>query len=223
MFIVYRIANRINGKCYIGISSRALNVRWSEHLERHRQGVRKGNRLYAALSKYGPEAFDREVIATAETEAEIRRLETVYIVKFNSYHKGYNCNLGGNGFLEFPEHIKRKISEAQKGKVISPEAREKMSRAKMGDKSCAANFGAHTQKGKANPRAGRYLIKFPDGSEHQISGILEFCRQHNIAYCKLSSRGKTKGYVLLKRFNDYPEREYTQAGGNGGSPVAVQD
>lgn len=201
-YIVYKLTNRINGKCYIGISSRSLAARWSEHLERHRQGGRPNNRLYAALDKYGPDAFQREVIARASSEDEVRKLETHYIKKFDSFKKGYNCNLGGNGFLKFPEHIKRKISEAQKGKVISLESREKMSQAKLGDKRCANNFGAHTGKGKANPRAGKYLFQFPDGSKHGVIGLRAFCRERNLHMAHINARGHSKGYRLLERFND---------------------
>jgi len=222
MLIVYKITNTINGKCYVGMSRQTLNQRWSNHLQNYRSSKR-GSRLYAALSKYGPDAFTREIIAYASSEDELRSLETSYIIQFDSYNNGYNCNLGGAGFLVFPEHIKRKISEAQKGKIIPAESRQRMSLAKQGDSRCADHFGAHTSKGNANPRARAFLIRFPDDSEHTIVGLREFCRQHKIAHCKLSSRGKTKGYALLKRFNDYPEREYAQAGGNGGSPVVVLD
>lgn len=221
MFSVYKITNKINGKSYIGISSREPIMRWSEHLVRYRQGRRGGNRLYDALSKYGPNAFSLETVATASTELEIRKLETFYITKFDTYHNGYNCNLGGVGFLKFPKHIVRKISEAQKGKIISAETKAKMSLAKLGDKRCAEHFGEHLSKGGNNPRARWFLIRFPDGTEHKICGLREFCRLHEIAHSKLSAKGRTKGYMLLKRLNDYPEMEYSQAAGNGGSPVAV--
>lgn len=224
MFIVYKLTNCINGKAYIGISSRSLSARWSEHLERNRQGGRPNNRLYAALAKYGPKAFRREVIDRASSEEEVRKLETHYILKFNTYRKGYNCNLGGHGFLKFPDYIKRKISEGNKGKVRSPETRAKMSLAKLGDSRCATHFGAYTKKGAGSPRAKSYLVRFPDGTVHTIKGMRAFCREHRLIMCKLTcGTQRTKGYVLLKRFNDHPEREYAQAGGNGGHPVRTQD
>ena len=218
MFIVYKLTNSINGKSYIGISSRKLDARWSEHLERHRQGKRPDNRLYAALAKYGPKAFRREVIARASTEEEVRRLETHYILKFDTYRKGYNCNLGGHGFLKFPEHIRIKIGLAQKGKIISAETRAKMSKAKLGDPRCATHFGEHTQKGAANPRSREFLIRFPDGTERRIKGLRAFCREHKLHLAHMNARGKSKGYALLKRFNGQSESSYTQAGGNGGGP-----
>jgi group I intron endonuclease len=201
VFIVYRLENTANGKCYIGISARSLATRWNEHLVRTREGKRN-SRLYQAIAKYGYKSFKREILATAESEDDVRRLETKFIKKFDSYNNGYNCNLGGRGFLIFPMHIRKKIGAAQKGKFIPPETRAKMSLAKLGDKRCAKQLGDHIKKGGRNPRAGRYLIKFPDGSERIIVGLRAFCRKRKLLHSKLSANGHTKGFVLLKRFND---------------------
>ena len=201
MFVVYKITNSVNGKSYIGITSRTVEVRWCEHLERVRHGIRN-SRIYAAIRKYGSEAFERETLAFTSTESEARSLETHYIHAFDTYENGYNSNLGGFGFLHFPDHIRRKISIAQRGKYIPPSSRLKMSQAKLGDGRCAANFGLHTRKGKENPRAGKYLIRFPDGTERTVCGLRAFCREHRLIASHIHVRGHTKGYVLLKRFND---------------------
>lgn len=185
--------------------------------------MRSENRLYAALAEYGSHEFDREVLARASSQEEAERLEAKYIADYDTYENGYNCNLGGAGFLKFPEHIKRKISESQKGKVMSSEARAKMSAAKIGDSRCADHFGDYTKKGSDNPKAKSYLLQFPDGTQHVIKGLHDFCKRNHLHEAHLRSRGKSKGYMLLKRFNDHPEREYTQAGGNGGHPVKTQD
>jgi len=208
MFIVYKLTNNAIGKSYIGISGRDLDLRWSEHLSRMRSGKRD-SRLHVALAKYGPDFFRREVIDSADSEEAVRALETKYIEKYDTYRRGYNCNLGGCGFLDFPDEIKRKMSAAQKGKIIPIETREKMSRAKLGKSSCAINFGSHTERGSANPRASLYVIRFPDGTEHTVVGIREFCRRNCLSYCKLSSRGFTKGYVVLKRFNGHSRKGST--------------
>lgn len=200
-FVVYKLTNTINGKAYIGITSRYESDRWSEHKVRARQGVRN-SRLYDAIRKYGPDAFNREVIAKASTEDELRELERRYIQEFNTYEAGYNSNLGGYGHLHFPEHIRIKIGLAQKGKHIPPETRKKMSLAKLGDSKCAIHFGEHTQKGNLNPRSKSFRIGMPDGSEQVVKGLRAFCRDNGITTAKLYIRGKTKGFVLLERLND---------------------
>lgn len=201
MFTVYRIINKHNGKSYIGMTSRTVSCRWTEHLIRARKGVRN-SRLYCAIRKYGSESFDLQTLATADTEDELRSLEMQFIEEFDTYESGYNCNLGGAGFLVFPDEIKKKIGAAQKGKIIPQSVRRKMSEAKLGDSSCAENFGEHTAKGRKNPRAGRYLIRFPDGREEIVIGLRAFCRQHGMNYPKFTSKGGTYGYRILSRFND---------------------
>lgn len=206
MFIVYKATNRENGKSYIGITSRTAEVRWEEHLSRARCGMRR-SRLYDAIRKYGDSAFDLEVVAAADSEDEARTLECHYINEFDTYESGYNCNFGGAGFLKFPAHIIEKISAAQKGKIISDETKRKMSLAKLGDSSCANNFGDHVKKGCDNPRSKQYLIGFPDGSERIVIGLRAFCREMGLDNSKLMVKGRTKGYKILRRFNDHPERE----------------
>lgn len=202
-FLVYRLKNKINGKSYIGITCRAVSARWCEHLQRVREGQRV-SRLYAAMRKYGVENFSKEILARVATDAEVRVLETHFIHKFDSYHNGYNSNLGGHGFLEIPDHIKKKIGAAQKGKIIPAETRARMSLAKLGKSECAAHFGDHTKKGAGNPRAERFKIRFPDGSEHVICGLRAFSREHDISMSHLKYRGQTKGYQFLGRLNDHP-------------------
>lgn len=200
-YLVYRLTNTVNGKAYIGITSRTLNARWSEHVERARQGLR-GSRIYDALRKYGKDAFVREVLAEAESEEAVRLLEREHIIANDTYESGYNSNLGGEGFLKFPDHIRLKISMAQKGKIISAECRKKMSEAKLGRPECAEHFGDHTKKGSGNPRAKSFRVRFPDGSEHTVCGLRAFCRDNGLSMRHLKGRAQTKGYALLERFND---------------------
>lgn len=206
MYYVYKATNRVNGKCYIGITSREIDCRWREHLSRSRNNDRN-SRLYAAMRKYGSEAFVVEVLDQSDTEESIRELERKYIASCDSYNNGYNCNLGGEGFLKFPEEIRRKISESQKGKVIPEAVREKMSKAKRGDSRCAEHLGAHVNVGRDNPRSKYFMVETPDGNIIVDKGLRAFCRNNNLLHCKLSSNGRTKGYTLLGTFNDHPFKE----------------
>jgi group I intron endonuclease len=199
MFIVYKLQNKVNNKVYIGISSRSLSARWSEHKKRAKEGVRN-SRLYNAIRKYGEHNFIKEVIDSCESESQVRELETKYIIEFDSYNNGYNSNLGGFGFLVFPDEIKRKTSEAQIGKVISEETKQRMSQAKLGDKSCAKNFGEFTSKGALSPLAKTYQVQHPCGKVEQVTGLRAFCRENNISVAGIKyGRNGTKGYKLLER------------------------
>lgn len=197
-FLVYKLTNTANGKAYVGITARALDTRWLEHCQRAREGVRE-SRLYAAIRKYGFEAFTREVIATADTEEEVRSLECAFILNLGTYQGGYNCNEGGCGWLDMPAHVRRKIGDAQRGKTISAECRAKMSAAKKGDKSFAARFGDNLLKGAANPRAHAAIIRFPDGAEREVIGLRAFAREHGLNYTHLKDRGRTKGHIVVRK------------------------
>lgn len=196
--LVYKLKCVVSGKEYVGIIARALDTRWLEHCKRAREGVRE-SRLYAAMRKYGLDSFSREVIATADTDDEARALERHHILLIGTYENGYNSNEGGHGHLHFPEHIRKKIGDAQRGKIISPECRAKMSAAKKGKSECADHFGEHTQKGSKNPRAATYLIRFPDGDERTLIGIRAFCRETGAHMRHLMTRGKSKDFVIVKK------------------------
>lgn len=200
-YLVYKLTNTVNGKVYIGITSRTLAARWKEHVERARQGSRN-SRIHVAMRKYGNEAFTREVIAVASSDAEVRQMERDQIQAHNSFERGYNANLGGHGLLEYSAEIRAKIGAAQKGKVISVESRQKMSAAKLGQSVCAENFGDHTKKGAENPRARRFKFRLPDGTELVVTGMRAFCRDNGLHIAHINGRGHSKGHVLLERFND---------------------
>jgi group I intron endonuclease len=99
MQYIYRFKNLINGKCYIGKSYRP-ELRKEEHINDAKKG--STGLFHKALRKYGPESFEFEIIAQAETLEEINELEKFHIIENNSCildgDNGYNCTRGGDGF-----------------------------------------------------------------------------------------------------------------------------
>lgn len=199
--LVYKLTCAVSGKSYVGITARALDTRWLEHVARARQGIRN-SRLCAALQKYGVESFTREIVATADTEEEARSLECAFIRKFDTFANGYNANEGGHGWLVMSEEAKRKSSETQRGRTVPATIRAKMSAAKLGRSECAVHFGEHTKKGAANPRAIWFAISCPDGTLRIDSGLRAFVRANELSTRHLKERGHSKGFHLLDRF--YP-------------------
>lgn len=214
--IVYKIENTVNGKCYIGITSRTVEVRWNEHLSRINST--RNSRLYNAIRKYGKDNFTVTSIDSADTEAQLRELESKYIKQYDTFLEGYNCNDGGCGNLIVPYEVRLKISKALKGLKHTDETKVKMSVSKLGKSECAINFGAYTTTGNKNPKAKWFLVQTPEGTIICDKGLRAFCKANNLLHSKLSSRKHTKGYELLGTFNDYPEREYAQAGGSTSRP-----
>ncbi len=201
--LVYKLTCGVSGKSYVGITARALDTRWFEHVARARQGIRN-SRLYDALRKYGHDAFTREIVATADTEDEARSLEQAFIRDLGTFENGYNANEGGCGWLTVPEEVKRKSSETQRGRIIPAESRARMSAAKKGRSECADHFGVHTQRGARNPRAASYLIRFPDGSEEIVCGLRAFCERTGARWQTLLRGQTSKGYVIVCKHGVVP-------------------
>lgn len=95
MAYIYKITNTINNKSYIGKTEKTdPQKRWKEHLQDYKRSYVNKRPLYEAFKKYGPDKFVFEIIE--ETEQANER-EIYYISKYNTYKKGYNATLGGDG------------------------------------------------------------------------------------------------------------------------------
>lgn len=96
MAYIYKITNNINNKIYIGKTIRSLEVRWREHQKDFYSGKKNNLPLYAAMKKYGIEHFHIEIIEECQDNIVSER-EKYWIEEFQSFKKGYNATLGGDG------------------------------------------------------------------------------------------------------------------------------
>jgi hypothetical protein len=210
---IYKLTNTVTGMCYIGYTTRRLCDRWDEHTANSRGGRKRSSKLYVAIAKYGSASFVKDLLATAQTLEEAKRLEAKYIKLFDSCHNGYNSNLGGCGFLDYPKHL---IQKSKESKLQKQMAREN------GLPDVAAKPPARKEfweSGKKNPMAKTYRVQCPNGEEVIVTGIKQFCRERNILVGDMCGKyGRSKGYLVLERLNDYPLGEYTQASGSGEAP-----
>ena len=94
MAYIYKITNKINGKIYIGKTERTVEERWNEHCNDFTKDRCKDRPLYRAMNKYGVENFHIETIE--ETSSPEER-ECFWIEHFQSFKKGYNATIGGDG------------------------------------------------------------------------------------------------------------------------------
>lgn len=99
MIGIYKITNKINGKCYIGQSNN-IERRWNDHkIPSSWNDPNKSSYnypLYAAFRKYKLENFIFEVIEECNQE-ELNDKEIYWIQYYNSYYDGYNQTIGGVG------------------------------------------------------------------------------------------------------------------------------
>jgi group I intron endonuclease len=131
--LVYCIKNIINNKEYIGLTKRPLEQRWKQHIyESNKKDSWEWNTpLGNAIKKYGKDSFQVFVleVCSSETELKLKEIQLIKERKSLASETGYNLTLGGDGRLGYKlsEETKQKIGQGNLGKVMSVDAREKMS------------------------------------------------------------------------------------------------
>ena len=135
-----------NGKIYIGITRETLKRRVMRHIQYAREG--RNYALSCAIRKYGETSFSSEIIGGGNWD-ELKSLEIAEIKRLRAIGHGlYNMTDGGDGSLgvslrvetklkissslrgrKCSDEHRRRVSEAQAGKTIPAEVREKMRQA----------------------------------------------------------------------------------------------
>lgn len=116
--IVYRVKNKQNGKCYVGLTTKTLEERWRLHIKNAPKAKRIP--LAHAIMKYGDDAFELSVIEHCDSEQSLREREIFWINELNTFTpNGYNATQGGDGLLGYhhTDDAKRSMSEKRKGKL----------------------------------------------------------------------------------------------------------
>lgn len=92
---IYKITNKLNGKCYIGQSVDIYN-RWHEH----KYADCKDSVIHRAIKKYGKDNFSFEILEKIPRE-ELNEREIYWIKYYDSYNNGYNLTLGGDTGIKY--------------------------------------------------------------------------------------------------------------------------
>ena len=90
-YVIYRVTNTLNGKCYIGITNNP-----PRRFRQHKTGL-GSLALKRAIKKYGLASFSFEEVACAINEQDASVVEIQLISEHNSYRFGYNNTKGGEG------------------------------------------------------------------------------------------------------------------------------
>lgn len=89
--IIYKVTNKVNGKSYIGQTRYTLEFRWRQHLHKKDKTY-----FHNAIRKYGAENFSAEILEECPY-SNLNEREIFYIAKYETFKKGYNLTIGGDG------------------------------------------------------------------------------------------------------------------------------
>ena len=116
MYIVYLHRNKVNGKVYIGITSKTPKQRWKNGL-----GYCDQSLFWNAIKKYGWDAFDHEILYENLTKSEAEEIEQRLISEYRSNDRkfGYNMATGGgvNRGYTLSDITKQRLSTSHLGKT----------------------------------------------------------------------------------------------------------
>ncbi len=142
MGCVYQVRNKVNGKQYIGRTTKTMKCRKATH----QQDAKGGSDLYfhRALRKYGFGAFEWKVLFDNIGEEDLDSVEVMMIrMKRTKAPNGYNMTDGGEGNAGWhpSKETIEKLRKSHLGKHLSLQARLKVSKFNKG-KTVSAETGS---------------------------------------------------------------------------------
>jgi group I intron endonuclease len=205
---VYLIENQVNGKKYVGYTSKEPKRRFYQHTISDKP-------IGKAIRKYGAECFAMRVIDETGEIEDVVELEKKWIAYYDSYNSGYNCTEGGDR-----SPVMRK-NDVYKTKEFSDKVRENAFRQHSNPKSkqkhvdgirnywdslseeelavrkqIAVDNGKKSKvgwnkgmkfpgsglSGEKNPMAKEYRVWYPDGTEKVVNCLSAFCKENRLTY-----------------------------------------
>jgi len=203
--LVYLITNLINGKRYVGQTTRSVEARWKSHtwactLVKPTMPVTK------AIKKYGKSNFKIEILQHCTSQEDTDAAEIHFATTLSTFvPKGYNLRAGkARGVMI--EEVRLRIGQGNQGKMPSLAARQNMSKAHTGVPLNALQLKKlkERRKGKSlspgaqeravdvvTAKSARTFIS-PDGNRIFIKNMAAFCKANNLTKGKMCELGTGK-------------------------------
>jgi group I intron endonuclease len=122
--IIYKATNLINGKCYVGQTTKDFEKYKNSHIKNALNGYEKT--FYDAIRKHGKDNFKWEILKeNIKDKLMLNLMETFMIMVHHSHisESGYNKTWGGDGG-PCSEETKEKIRQSLIGKEFTDERKK---------------------------------------------------------------------------------------------------
>lgn len=185
---IYKIRNNLDGKEYVGQTTKTVESRFKGHCEETRN-----RHISNAIRSYGKDNFTVETVALANNQDELNELERLYVEMFNTmFPGGYNHRAGGNQNGVCSDEMRSKISKARSGQPLlkkrgehrSEEYRLKISKGLGGKEIKATNLSTGEVKVYKTAHSTR-----KDG--FNPSNVVQICKK-----VRTASKGWTFEYIF---------------------------
>jgi group I intron endonuclease len=179
MFVIYQIMNNVNGKSYIGFTTKTLSQRWKQHL---RAAKDKGSNrvLLSAIRKYGDKSFSFCILEEGWNSEIGKSVREPYWISVLTPE--YNMTAGGEGVVgyrhtpnqnhrksirmrgnkyrsrPYSEEEKKKQSIRLMGHSVSQETKNKIGNANRGKRRTTEQNALRSQR-MIGKRRGSYRVK----------------------------------------------------------------
>lgn len=144
-----------DGRVYVGITSQKPEARWQGG-----NGYKNNSYFTRAIKKYGWENFKHEILFEGLTvdEAKTKEIDLIAEYKSNVRKYGFNISSGGESKkgTTISDWQKQRISQASKGRIVSGETREKLSRS--------------SKRAWENPEFIQYMREINSGKNNKMYG-----------------------------------------------------
>lgn len=194
---VYLLKNTINGKKYVGMTSKDVNTRFLQHCRAAKANPK--TLLHRSIRKYGVEAWQVSIL-----EKDFQRIEDLcdaeirYIRSINPELNMARGGMGGdNSNCEnFKKYIALRDYSGDKHPMFnrqqSDDTRNKISKSKKGiplradhrrkvtEKLCSYKLSNEDIEKRVESVAKTYEITDPSGRVFMVKNLTKFCKQYNL-------------------------------------------
>lgn len=206
---IYCIENKLDGKKYVGKTTKTIETRFKRHIEKSKSEDRQ--HIHNAIRKYGKENFKCYLLEDVSDKEILSEREMYWIKELDTKNTGYNETDGGEGSFgrQVGEETRKKHSEQTKKYYSDSENRKKASEAtKNGMKRWWANLTEDERQdykercskrpeGWIQPKGWTYT--HTDAAKHSISIAQKNRKRSKEEIEKIKKTKKERGCGLGER------------------------